>query len=731
MITEYTIELRMEKSIQRITQPICVRINENETQQIRAKLMYENSPYSVQCDSAELHLLRDDGTWSHMEASVSGASVTCTIKANQLGKTAQNACAYFFFQKGTKTETTESFQVRIERAAVDTEASDAFFDASMNRIATKWGAYEATAEAQEIARKDAESKRKDAEASRVQAEQSRVQTEQSRVNTEQARVQVEQARADAEQERVQAEQQRKDAESKRTTADQQRTQAESNRANAEQARVQAEQKRVQAENERQSNESTRTSAEQSRQSRFSEMLDAAQNVKFRILSSNEVDSEGKPTITGSSGIIYLVKAQQAQETQANHYNEWIYLEGRWELFGSTAPTAAAIEVADIDKLAQGTTIAGNRVLNATGLNALWSKLQARLQSVDTNANAAKQASAANASSIQALSSKQSTFEQQASNQLKALRTWAESTLESKMQERYNAGFKQGKQEGGEEYDDFLRNHTPLRLANILNITANNNKQALIKNLPPDGIREAINNNVNLVMDSIDLMNAGELLRRASFNRDEKIKIYNNISSQNMMKIIFHFNNAMSLNLADILPIILRRRTEPWVAAMASWTPKPSLATTLCKFLVTHSDAQQQWSSIEKFFDLTAQTIKDFFKLLGGYGNGEHPEIKSGSFSFDHEAMPLLLKMEKDKFIELHRIKFSTVNTYGWRDNKDYLLIDKEKQDCLDLDWNPWNLYGIYDLSKSRLKGATDDGDYKWQNDRRLFNNYMLHIKVGN
>lgn len=387
-MTEYTIELRMEKSIQRITQPICVRINENETQLIRAKLIYENSPYEVQCDSAELHLLRDDGTWSHLEASVSGSSVTCTIKANQLGKHAQNACAYFFFKKGTQTETTESFQMRIERAAVDTEASDAFFDASMNRIATKWGAYEATAEAQEIARKDAESKRKDAEASRVQAEQSRVQTEQSRVNTEQARVQVEQARADAEQERVQAEQQRKDAESKRTTADQQRTQAESNRANAEQARVQAEQKRVQAENERQSNETTRTSAEQSRQSRFNEMLDAAQNVKFRILSSNEVDSEGKPTITGSSGIIYLVKAQQAQETQANHYNEWIYLENRWELFGSTAPTAAAIEVADIDKLAQGTTIAGNRVLNATGLNALWSKLQARLQSADSTAKQA-------------------------------------------------------------------------------------------------------------------------------------------------------------------------------------------------------------------------------------------------------------------------------------------------------------------------------------------------------
>lgn len=380
MITEYTIELRMEKSIQRITQPICVRINENETQLIRAKLMYENNPYSIQCDSAELHLLRDDGTWSHMEASVSGSSVTCTIKANQLGKHAQNACAYFFFKQGTQTETTESFQVRVERAAVDTEASDAFFDASMNRIATKWGAYENAAEAQESARQSAESKR-------VTAEQERVSAEQQRLTAEQKRVSAEQERASAESERKEAEKRRNDVYEAVLSKESERREAERSRVSAEQHRTQAEQARAQAESARQSNESTRVTAEQSRQSRFNEMLDAAQNVKFRILSSNEIDSEGKPTITGSSGIIYLVKAPSSQETQANHYNEWIYLENRWELFGSTAPTAAAIEVADIDKLEQGTTIAGNRVLNATGLSVLWSKLQARLQSLQDGVSA--------------------------------------------------------------------------------------------------------------------------------------------------------------------------------------------------------------------------------------------------------------------------------------------------------------------------------------------------------
>ncbi len=449
-MTTYTIALELTKEVQRVKRPVCVRINENETQILKAQLTRYYKPCTVECDKAQLHMLRDDGTWSHVDATCTGDSVECAIKAVQLGKTAQNACAYFFFQKGTKTETTESFQLRVERAAIDTEASDAFFDTTMNAIATKWGAYENAAEAQEAARKDAESKR-------LTAEQERVSAEQARVTAEQKRVQAEQERVSAEQERKQAEKNREEVNELVMSKESERREAERSRVEAEQQRAQAEQARAQAETARQQSESTRVTAEQSRQSRFNEMLDAAQNVKFRILSSNEVDSEGKPTITGAVGIIYLVKAPSAQETQANHYNEWIYLEGRWELFGSTAPTADPIEVDDIDKLGQGTTIAGNRVLNATGLDALWGKLNRRFRDVNNSllaaqgtANDAKQASANNATSLQSLASKQSTFEEQASNQLRALRTWAESTLESKMQERYNAGFNAGKQEGGDK-----------------------------------------------------------------------------------------------------------------------------------------------------------------------------------------------------------------------------------------------------------------------------------------
>lgn len=499
-MTTYTIALELTKEVQRVKRPVCVRINENETQTIKAQLTRYYKPCTVECDKAQLHMLRDDGTWSHVDATCTGDSVECAIKAVQLGKTAQNACAYFFFQKGTKTETTESFQLRVERAAIDTEASDAFFDTTMNAIATKWGAYENAAEAQESARQSAESKR-------ITAEQERASAEQERLTAERKRVSAEQERASAESERKQAEQRRMRLHQTLMNDESERISAENKRAQAEQSRISAEQARAQAETARQSSESTRTSAEQSRQSRFNEMLDAAQNVKFRILSASEVDSEGKPTITGSVGIIYLVKAQSAQETKANHYTEWIYLEGRWELFGSTAPTADPIEVADIDKLAQGTTIAGNRVLNATGLSALWGKLNRRFSEVHNSiidargtANDAKQASASNASSIQSLKDKQSTFEQQASNQLKALRTWAESTLESKMQERYNAGFNKGKQEGGEDIKGVVFNSSVDNYVHAMNY--DKNRDAFIDGLAnTSAFNNLFNKDINRVLDA--------------------------------------------------------------------------------------------------------------------------------------------------------------------------------------------------------------------------------------
>ena len=62
-MTTYTIALELTKEVQRVKRPVCVRINENETQTIKAQLTRYFKPCTVECDKAQLHMLRDDGTW--------------------------------------------------------------------------------------------------------------------------------------------------------------------------------------------------------------------------------------------------------------------------------------------------------------------------------------------------------------------------------------------------------------------------------------------------------------------------------------------------------------------------------------------------------------------------------------------------------------------------------------------------------------------------------------------
>ena len=420
----------------------------------------------------------------------------------------------------------------------------------------------------ETARTQAESARKDAEGLRAQAESTREEQESLRQAREQTRKEQESTRAAQEQAREQAAQAQADAESKRDLA--------------EAARVQAEALRVAEESKRATAENGRATEEESRKTRFAQMMDAAQNVKFKIV---EADANGTPLGAGVAGIIYLVRGKT--ESTTNEYTEWIWYEGRWELFGTSGATVEPITPQDIDTVAQDGTISGTRVLSATALNYLWTKLEAKyqtqaqvtaavtasteplaqkLQTLDTtkadkqaledlkasvNTDVKQQlqtvgetlATKASADSVRALDEKAATkdalaqldankadksaletlkqdvgdgvkkkledvnatlatkadkettqtaldtlkqdvsgkaaaisvalegkadkgatqtalatkadkqttdtFADQATKQLKALREWAESTLQSKMQEKYNEGFNKGKQEGGD------------------------------------------------------------------------------------------------------------------------------------------------------------------------------------------------------------------------------------------------------------------------------------------
>lgn len=138
-----------------------------------------------------------------------------------------------------------------------------------------------TLNANEEARKEAETLRGTAEQGRVSAEEARVSAEGDRTKAEKARVSAEAERVKAEQARTEIEitrqtneLTRKDNETKRVAAENVRKKAEEARADAESSRANAESERVDAEAQRASAESGRANAETGRASAEAERVKA-------------------------------------------------------------------------------------------------------------------------------------------------------------------------------------------------------------------------------------------------------------------------------------------------------------------------------------------------------------------------------------------------------------------------------------------------------------------------
>lgn len=193
----------------------------------------------------------------------------------------------------------------------------------------------------EKVRVESENTRAESEKARTSAEQTRVQTETERINNEKMRVYNENARKNEEETRINNEKARIEKEDNRLTDEEKRVSAEKERAEKENVRISAEQTRV-------SNESARVDEENNRKLRFKEMIDAAQNVKFKVLEDNQVNDKGVPTIEGTAGVIYLVKDKKSSDT--NHYIEWFYYNNKWEIFGTTNASMEAIPANIINTL---------------------------------------------------------------------------------------------------------------------------------------------------------------------------------------------------------------------------------------------------------------------------------------------------------------------------------------------------------------------------------------------
>lgn len=566
----------------------------------------------------------------------------------------------------------ENARVAAEEARAHAETARATAEDARTNAEDVRKSDEQKREAAETARESAETARKDAEGLRVQAESTREEQESLRQAREQTRKEQESTRVAQEQAREQATRAQADAEGKRDLA-------EAARAQAEALRVAEESKRATAEN-------GRATEEESRKTRFAQMMDAAQNVKFKIV---QADDNGTPLGEGVAGIIYLVRGKRDSAT--NEYTEWIWYEGRWELFGTSGATVEPITPQDIDTVAQDGTISGTRVLSATALNYLWTKLEAKyqtqaqvaaavsasteplaqkLQTLDTtkadkqaledlkasvNTDVKQQLNAINdtlatkasTDSVRALDEKAATkdaleqldankadksaletlkqdvgdgvkkklqdvnatlatkadkqetqtaletlkqdvsgkaaaisvalegkadkqatqtalatkadkqttdtFADQATKQLKALREWAESTLQSKMQEKYNEGFNKGKQEGGEisrlvagdlSSDQIVSAFRKLKnnndyMSNYIQMLPDSAKETLVARLNSDEIANMVNSvrpySLSLFVQGLGPAASATFIR--ALNKDGVSRLITNLHNYRVFMVI--------------------------------------------------------------------------------------------------------------------------------------------------------------------------------------------------
>lgn len=156
-------------------------------------------------------------------------------------------------------------------------------------------------------------------------------------------------------------------ESSRVDAETKRVSAESARANAETARDQAEQARA---------------ADQLKNNTDQEQNNAAaRGLTYHVcgLGEYQLDTVDKahnvPTVDGKTGVMYLTPKVNGETTE-DRYDQWMYIEYKWELMGESGVHIDPTTTDDIDNIAAGTSVASDRVLNTTGLSYLWSKLKA-------------------------------------------------------------------------------------------------------------------------------------------------------------------------------------------------------------------------------------------------------------------------------------------------------------------------------------------------------------------
>lgn len=353
-----------------------LKLNDSGDQVVEAPLSLLSAPAEEAAALARAAAY-DANTAAESANSAASSANLATDKTNEAISNAQSA-----------TQQAESSADKANTAAQNAdEATAQVLSGESERVEA-----ENARQAAETERQSAEEERKSAEEARKLAEQSREQAESSRVSAEESRVTAESGRVTAESSRAQAETERVQKESERESAESTRQQNETTRQSNEDTRVQQEQTR-------QTNEEQRVSAESSRETEYTDLKQradaliddneaaienantAAENANTAIanMENTYAKKDEIPDVsefittsvdnlvnyyrksetynqeqinsligsittinfkivdslpgTGENNLIYLVPSSKQEEK--NVKDEYIWVDGSWELIGST------------------------------------------------------------------------------------------------------------------------------------------------------------------------------------------------------------------------------------------------------------------------------------------------------------------------------------------------------------------------------------------------------------
>lgn len=151
--------------------------------------------------------------------------------------------------------------------------------------------------------------------------------------------------------------------------------------------------RREAEAARAAAESARTTADADRETRQAKNdADQAQNnaaamgMTYHVCPSSEYELDqvdglhNVPTVAGKLGTMYLTPRVDGA-TGEDRYDQWLLVDGSWELMGETGSHIEPVTTDDVDAITSGGSVTADRYLNATGLTYWWAKARAALSSL--------------------------------------------------------------------------------------------------------------------------------------------------------------------------------------------------------------------------------------------------------------------------------------------------------------------------------------------------------------